>query len=476
MRLTIRGHIIAILLVGVMPYGLKAEMSEAQVRSATQKFMEDVPQNVRPSRWQQATIQSSQSMSAPEGQWHVCTLVSPEGPAGYVLLHENATVVGVVGFSGTSFPVELIPHLLTSPMQDVVQPPLDFKGTDSVRMVATIRKENPSVAVAPISAAAAAVIGHLQERLSLPLFLHVDDLDKCDSFEARLIKEKATDPPQTPQIPTSWRSQTEYLSEREAVLVKAGLLPQTPTTSPAGFRRITNHVRAFEVTQPLRRTRLSEPSCPDERWQILRDEQQAADLALYKQKSKGMVNAFLLQSGYLAGAESPHKGIEEFFISRGLVVICEDTSVNELKPEDLPCIVFKQRDVAGVLVGLAGTSEERWGLLVLPNTVVPQSQSLSEKLRANRIAAGKPPDEPEEIDPSLPPETRARIAAQLEQLKQLNASIKMIEDPTAKPPDSLSAGAHFIQISALSDWRCLRLSTPVPGPNWGQLTVSTQKE
>ncbi len=469
-----RKHLIATLLVAVMPCWLKAEVSEAQIRSAAQAFMEQVQGKARPATWDRATVQRIESVSAPEGKWHMCMLATADGPAGYVLLATDSATAVVGGFSGTAIPIELLSYLTAGSVSAVAPPPPDFTGLEDVSMVATVRKTEPLVTLEALPAGVAAVLGYVQERRGLPLFHNASDLEKIGPFELQLLKEKG--PGQESQPRAQWRTKGEYFGQCRQALLEAGLLPGPGATLPSGSRRVVDHAKAFQATEPIRRARLAGPSCPDERWGLLRDQQQMADLALYKEKSNGMVNAFLLQYGYLAHAEDPAKGIEAFFLSRGLLVTCARVAVSEVEPKDLPCVVLGQSDAAGVLVGLAGTTDKQWGLLVLPTTVIPKSQSLSERVRALRVAAGHPPEESEEIDPALPAEIREKIADQLRQRKQRDDNTRVVEDPATGVPESLGCGAHFIQLSALADWHVLRVSEPVIGDNWGQLTTSTAKE
>lgn len=114
------------------------------------------------------------------------------------------------------------------------------------------------------------------------------------------------------------------------------------------------------------------------------------------------------------------------------------------------------------------SAPREWALIAVPETVVPTSESLADKLRATRVSAGLPAEEPESVDSSLPVEIRERISAQLATRREFHRQIRVVEDPQGNPPACLNNGAHFVATQALSAWQGLILSKPTIAHNWGQ--------
>ncbi|HUW84974.1 MAG TPA: hypothetical protein VMZ31_19510 [Phycisphaerae bacterium] len=368
-------------------------------------------------------------------------------------------------------PSDLLADLALVPHDSTAGPPSRCRGPDNMTMVATFHRDTSAVSTSSVASAFAMVAEYLQQGLGLPLFYSVSAQRLFWAFDA-YSKAPVPDVLSDAAELSARQRRMAFLQARDRAISDAGILEDVPAPGgPEGARakRVIDHVKAFDVTMPVRRPRLMNPASPEERRLMLGNEQQMADLVLYKEKSNGMVNAFLLQRAYLAPAPTLEKGLQDFFRSRGFDVACKRKPARQVTSAEPPCVMLTPSMRGVVLAGLSGPadSEAVWGLICVPETVRPFRQSLADKLRTTRIAAGRPPDEAQDIDPSLPEEVRADIARKLERLRQLDESIVVVEDPQASLPASLDRGAHFVRLAAMAQWESLTLSRPVVGNNWG---------
>ena len=166
----------------------------------------------------------------------------------------------------------------------------------------------------------------------------------------------------------------------------------------------------------------------------------------------------------------------------------------QLKEDSLPVILIGPDNIAAVLLGYLDIDGEIYASMFFPRTTKPNTMSLTQKLRENRIANDQPaePDleadqgyqdalkkakEAEEklrqayLERGLPDPTpeksiEERIRESMQRTKDLHDKMILGEDINSENPKSLENGVHLIKCSSLSSWQILSISKIEVGNNW----------
>ncbi len=420
---------------------------------------------------------------------HLCWLKNDKGRVGYIAIVESSSSFNVVAFSATTASPDYF--LKNLKLNTVPEKQLNLSTAKQVSfienmpLVATTKTMigNESTEVSEISASLSSLLNYLQNKRDITFFGHIGSA--MDSEYMRRFKAD----PNSGKEPNdkNWKS---FEKEAEEVIKKENIPVGNTPEEKADSRK-----QQLNIVKPIIRRRLLNPVNAGERIIIIRAETTAIDSITKTNISSGMKDAILLQKNYLNGNISNlQKDLDILFMTRGRKAQIEITAFKQLKVEFLPAILLGTENNIGVLLGYLDIDGEIYASVFFPRTTKPNTMSLTQKLRENRIANNQPaePDweadqrhqdalrkakEAEEklrqayLERGLPDPTpeksiEERVRESMERQQAFTDKTLVVEDINSENPKSLENGVHIIKCSSLSSWQVLDISKIEVGNNW----------
>lgn len=470
-------HLVVLLLVAVMPCWLKAEVSEAQIRSAAEAFIAQVQGKARPATWDHATVQRIESVITAQGRWHMCMLATADGPAGYVLMAESGERLQPVMYSGTALPLDFTQHLTLPAKAEASGPGQDLQIVPDVVLVAPITPElkDQDLTTTRSMAACAAVLGFLKNVKGYPLF------DRIVFWPDRMRRVSHPDMVcLDPNVPFDRDAHGEiarrsdkllaaFVGDKREARQEHDLLERVEVDTPRGPRVRERHRRPrdeFRIISDIRRGYLQNAD-PDLRSRLIADEQRLAESLLHSGISGGMIDTFVLEHGYRREGMTIEQVLADFFLSRGFEIECSTPAVAALSGDHLPAVLHEPSGNAVVIIGFSRGTTPRWLFMGIPETVPIKRSTFADWLGRIRDAAGN-----QAPSPDLPPEATTRADRGLSEgtLEQREAIV--ILDATANLPAGLEEGVHVVVQDCLVRWKACVVSRITVGDNWGSVPVT----
>lgn len=454
-------HLVALLLVAVMPCWLKAEVSEAQIRSAAEAFIAQVQGKARPATWDRATVQRIESVSAPAGKWHMCMLATTDGQAGYVLLSETAGGAVPVMYSASKPPLELLKHLAVPTGAGVSEAAPQIEGLPDVPLVAIPTLRDDRIRITPLACCLAGMCMWVQEHHRIPFVSQMFSLWPWPEFNLD------SSPFVAPSPPFAYDELTPFKEERRKLYLDPELVEPMPDPPPGSVPahliprsgttlRIKDHVVMYERMVPIVQAHLMKDLSSQARRELLREEYCDAGDVIPRPHSDGAQTSLIVQS-YLARASNPKQGLDDFARSRGLKPIWSYSSPTELTERMLPCVLQGPENQAVLVTGLSGAPGARWVVVAAPETARPMRRP-REEVDAERRAkfeairpAWFPTEFPLPDDPKFKEEYE-RLKRQAETQPSKEPEMETV-DATSELPEMLALGGHMVRLDLFEGWR-----------------------
>ena len=423
---------------------------------------------------------------------YLCWLKNDKGRVGYIAVAENSGSFNVVAFSATTTPPDYF--LKNLKIDKVPNKQLNLSTTKQVSFVENVPLVaatktlvgTDAIEISEISASLSSLLNYLQNKRDITFFGHIGSA--MDSEYTRRFKAD----PNSGKEPNnkSWKS---YEDEVEEVKQRENIpkLRNTLTNEQVLIYKI----QTYRAIKPIIRRRLLNPVNAGERIVVIRSETNLIDSITKTNLSSGMKDAILLQLDYLNGNISNlQEDIDVLFKTRGRKVQIEIMAFKQLKVEFLPAILLGPENNTGALLGYLDIDGEIYASVFFPRTTKPNTMSLTQKLRENRIANNQPAEldweadqgyqdalkkakEAEEklrqayLERGLPDPTpeksiEERIRESMQRTKDLHDKMILGEDIYSENPKSLENGVHLIKCSSLSSWQVLSISNIQVGDNW----------
>lgn len=461
-------HLVALLLVAVMPCWLQAEVSEAQIRSAAQAFMEQVQGKARPATWDHATVQRIESVITTEGKWHMCMLATTDGPAGYVLLSETAGGAVPVMYSASKPPLESLKHLAVPAGAGVFEAAPQVEGLSDVPLVAIPTLRDDRIRITPLACCLAGMCMWVQEHHRIPFGRVLWDLSPWPEFNFD------SSPFVAPAPPFAYDELASFIEERRKLYLDPELVEPMPDPPPGSVPphliprpgttfRIKDHGVMYERITPIVQAHLMKDLSRQARRELMGDERGYAGNVIPRPHSDGAKTALIVES-YLSRASNIEQALDDFARSRGLKPVWSYSSPKELTERMLPCVLQGPENQAVLVTGLSGDAGARWAVVAAPETARsvqrPREEVIAE-LRAKFEAV-----RPEWFSKELPmflkelplpdePELRARyeeFKRQAETQPSKEPKMKTV-DASSELPEMLALGGHMVRLDLFEGWR-----------------------
>lgn len=421
---------------------------------------------------------------------YLCWLKNDGSRVGYIAVAGHDSSYGIMAFSATLTP----PMYFLRQLQASSPPRQPARLSDAevmhfvggIPLVATTRAHLAGVLPIETSETAsvlASIFRYLQEGRQVRLFGLMES--GADPEYIRLLRENPPES-QTRKDP-NWRSFEEEAKETMAgENVQRGSTPGEKTAA---------RLRQTDITKPIIRRRLLNPSSIGERYQILEKEDAMLINVTTPSESRGMRDAILLQEHYLENAPANvAQDLDVFFRTRGRTAKIETISLEKPDANSLPAVLLGPDNTAGVALGYVEIDGVRFAAVFIPGTGSPVTATMAEKKRAMRLKEGLSPDpyagddegsqEALKIakdaedrrrkiyrEKGLPdPEPRSveeRLRESMDRIKAADEKIKIVEDRLSEYPGSLGSGVHLIRCEYLSTWRGLWITEIKLAGNWG---------
>ncbi len=448
-----------------------------------------------PAGWQKATLVGVTSLSGSQHAMHVCRVQQPDGKSGYAILSERQEQLFPVMFSGVPAPERLLGSLSLEASYTPQTPPADLAVPAGIRMIAPVeRPATPGlsrVSTSPIACSLASVLMYVQRRERLPLFVrgwgreeYLHEIARClessgDSQAATAVRDSIE---HRPRADTGERLR-RYVDDRKRAEREGGFLEYVQSTHPSGSRtqmaKIKDAAKRFDALSAIDRGFLTSRLFPQERHSsLVAEETDASSIEMLK--SDGTVASLIIERRYLGNTDSTEAAIDLFCATRGLRVQCQKRAVHEVLAADLPCLLLGPDGQAMVLMAIGQGQSTRWGLVYVPETVVPFRKSMAdlivEKALQTRPAATQAPGaasrSPSEVRADL--EKEIGITEQQREVPVVADPILGVPDPslptipsTVALPEALGQGAHVVDLEACqAAWQALVLREWQLRDNW----------